>query len=46
MSPTEFAFWLNGYFEIENPKQLTRKQTQIIWRPCLQKPNDIVRFFY
>lgn len=30
MDPKEFAYWLQGYFEIEDPKTLDKKQVQII----------------
>lgn len=30
MTTEAFAYWLKGYFEIENPKQLNELQTQII----------------
>ncbi len=30
MTPVDFCYWLQGYFEIENPKELDEKQTQIV----------------
>lgn len=30
MTPQDFAYWLKGFMEIENPKKLDEKQTQII----------------
>lgn len=30
MSPDQFTYWLQGYFEIQNPKELNETQVQII----------------
>jgi hypothetical protein len=30
MSEKDFTYWLQGFMEIENPTQLTERQTQII----------------
>lgn len=30
MNPEQFTYWLQGFFEIENPTTLTKKQTQQI----------------
>lgn len=30
MSPLEFTFWLNGFFEIADPKSLDERQIQVI----------------
>lgn len=30
MSEKDFAYWLQGFFEIENPKKLDERQTQMI----------------
>jgi len=30
MNSEQFAYWLNGFFEIENPKSLDERKTQII----------------
>lgn len=30
MTPNEFIYWLHGYFEIENPKSIDERKTQII----------------
>lgn len=30
MSELEFCYWLQGFFEVGNPKQLSPKQVQII----------------
>lgn len=30
MTTEQFAYWLQGYFEIENPKSLNEEQTQVI----------------
>lgn len=30
MTPEQFTYWLQGYLEVENPKQLGIKETKII----------------
>jgi len=30
MTTEQFTYWLQGFFEIHNPKELDEKQTQII----------------
>lgn len=30
MTPEQFTYWLQGFIEVENPKALNAKQTQII----------------
>lgn len=30
MEERDFVFWLNGFLELENPKTLDKRQTQII----------------
>lgn len=30
MTPSDFCFWLTGFYELQNPKQLTELQTKII----------------
>lgn len=30
MKATEFAYWLQGFFEITNPKEINAEQTEII----------------
>jgi len=30
MNPEQFTYWLQGFMEVENPKQMTVRQTQII----------------
>lgn len=30
MTPEQFTYWLQGFFEISNPEKLDEKQTQII----------------
>jgi hypothetical protein len=30
MSPESFVYWLQGFFELENPKTLSSRQTQIV----------------
>jgi hypothetical protein len=30
MTPENFCFWLQGLFELEDPKQLTESQTKLV----------------
>lgn len=30
MKPQEFCYWLQGYFEVQNPEALTKEQTQMV----------------
>jgi hypothetical protein len=30
MQARDFAFWLQGFFEISNPEQITKEQTEMI----------------
>jgi len=30
MGPKEFTYWLQGFFEIQNPEKLNKEHTQII----------------
>jgi len=30
MTPEAFAYWLQGYIEIQNPREINENQTQII----------------
>ena len=30
MTPEAFAYWLQGYMEVQNPKEINKTQTQII----------------
>ena len=30
MSSRDFAYWLQGFFEITNPKEITKEQTEMI----------------
>lgn len=30
MTPKEFCYWLQGFFEMANPKELTPEQTEMV----------------
>lgn len=31
MTPENFCYWLQGYFELYGPKTLDEKETRIVW---------------
>ena len=30
MTPEQFAYWLQGFFELENPQQLNKQQLDVV----------------